>query len=210
MSLRIVLSESDREIEKKINRAIAQEMNLRIRKNNGKVATKIKQAIPAWIRTRPEILSLLSEGTPNSLNSQLGLLPNQAVVAVDDIINSVAASLEVDIRQIDDKLKGRVEFSIQPESFRNLLGLSSGTVVDGDDVLPWLRWLLLEGSSTIVYGYNYTPDLSGRSGGGTMESGGVWRIPPQYAGDLRDNFITRALLNNDRELGKILQEIFND
>lgn len=210
MSFRIVLNESDREIEKKINAAIAQEMNIRVRKGRSRAVNKIKAVIPTWIRQQPEVNSLLQEGTPGSLNSQLGLLPNQGPVAVEDIVNSVVESLQVDIRQIDKKtLRGGIEFSIQPSSFRNLLGLASGTVVDGDDVLPWLRWLLVEGSSTIVYGYNYTPDLSGRSGGGTMSAGGVWRIPPQYAGELRDNFITRALINRDRELRAILQEIFN-
>lgn len=210
MSLRLTLIDTDREIERKINASIAEEMNARVKKNTVRVKKQILQAIPDWIRHQPEIQSLDKEGTPGSLNAQFGLLPGQGDLATSQIINAVMSSLEVRVKQIDKNLRGGIEFSIQPEDMRNLLGLPSGTTITGDTILPWLEWLLIAGTQTIVFGFNYSPDFSGRSGGGTMEAGGVWRIPPEYAGALRDNFITRALFARDRELKTILQGIFND
>jgi len=208
MSINIKLVDSDSEIEKKINIAIAEELNLLIKKRNEKAKRQLKVAIHKWIMAQPEIDSLQSEGVPNTLNSQFGLLPGEAVVAVADIINSVVESIEVNIKPIDSRLNGGVDFLVQPSSLRNLLGLPSGFVISSSGPLHWLSWLLTEGTSTIVYGFTYTPDISGRSGGGTMTSGGVWRIPPQYSGVESDNFITRALLGNDRELAAILMDIF--
>jgi hypothetical protein len=212
MSLRLVLTESDSQIEKKINQAIADEMNIRVGKNARKIENKIKALIPVWIEVQPEVDSLRRDGVPNSLASQLGLLPGQGDLAVSQIVAAVNSSLEVKVEQIKPRtLKGGVTFSIQPESFRNLLGLSAGQVItEQGETLDWLDWLLVQGTATIVYGYSYTPDFSGRSGGGTMKSGGIWRIPPEYAGTLTDNFVTRALSSHDRELKSLLQEILND
>jgi hypothetical protein len=37
-----------------------------------------------------------------------------------------------------------------------------------------------------------------------MDIGGVFRVPPQHAGTVKNNFVTRALLGRDKELAKIL------
>ena len=208
MTISIKLLGSDREIERKINIAIADELNALVNKKHKVATRRIQSSIEGWIRTQPEIASLESEGIPGTLNAQLGLYPGQATLAVSDIVNSIISTIDVKIRPIDNKLRGGVDFSIQPEYFRNLLGIPSGFVVALSGPLHWLNWLLLEGTSTIVYGFSYVPDFSGRSGGGTMTGGGAWRIPPIYAGTESDNFVTRALTNKDRELSTILGDIF--
>lgn len=208
MTIRLNLIESDRQIEQKINDAIAKELNKLIQKNSRRAADRVKIAIEGWITSQPEIASLQSEGVVGELNAQLGLITGQGVLASLDIINAVLATLEVKVRPIDGRLRGGLDLNIQPVNFRTLLDLPSGFVITDSSPLHWLNWLLLEGTKTIVYGYSYNPELSGRSGGGTMEKGGVWRIPPQYAGSQRDNFITRALAGRDKELSSILQDIF--
>lgn len=211
MSLKITLKDSDNEIERKINQAIAEEMNSRIRKRSSKAEQRIRQLLPGWLNSQPEVQSLQDEGTPNSLNAQLGLTRGQGALAVNDLIAAISSAIKVQVKQLNPRnLQGGVEFSIQPESLRNLLGLPSGFVVSESGPLHWLSWLLIEGTSTIVYGYSYVPDFSGRSGGGSMTKGGAWRIPPQFAGTLGDNFVTRALANHDKELTAILQDILND
>lgn len=207
MTISIRLVDSDAEIEKKINTAIADELNMRVRKNQKRVTEMIDYALRAWIRETPEVASLLTDGAVNSLNSQFGFPPGQAAPSVDAVIESVVSTVKVKIRPINKKLKGGLDFLIQPSSLRNLLSLPEGFIASSSGPLHWLSWLLLEGSSTIVYGYSYTPDFSGRSGGGTMSAGGVWRIPPTYSGVETDNFITRALFNHDRELSAILKEL---
>lgn len=208
MSFQITLLDSDGEIQNKIYQAVREELNRLLKKNINKAEARIKQSVDKWIRMQPEVQSILDDGVQNSLHAQFGLLGVQGVLAANDIVASVIASINVKIKYVNNNLAGGVDFEIQPEALNNLLGLSSGFVASESDVLHWLNWLLLEGSNTIVYGYNYTPDSSGRSGGGFMVSGGVWRIPPQFAGTLNDNFITRALSNRDKELEQILRDVF--
>jgi hypothetical protein len=74
--------------------------------------------------------------------------------------------------------------------------------------LHWLDWLLRQGSAVIVSGYQYTPKRDGRSGGGVMTMGSLWRVPPQFAGTLQNNFITKALSNREKELTVILKDVF--
>lgn len=210
MTLNIKLVESNSEIEKKINAAIAEELNALIKKNIKAAQQRIKSSVSGWVTSQPEIQSLLKEGVPNSLHAQFGLATGQGLLSSTNIVNAIVASIEVKVRQVDaKKLNTGIDFNIQPKNLRNLLGLPSGfTQSEDQTTLPWLSWLLLEGSSTIVYGYTYVPDFSGRSGGGTMEAGGAWRIPPEFAGTIDDNFVTRALSNRDKELEEILRGIF--
>ena len=209
MTLTIKLLESNSDIEKKIKTAIAEELNALIKKNFKTAQKRIESSVSGWVTSQPEVQSLLKEGVPNSLHAQFGLQAGQGALSSIEVVNAIIASIEVRVRRVDAKLNTGIDFNIQPENLRNLLGLPSGfTQTEDQDILPWLTWLLLEGSNTIVYGYTYVPDLSGRSGGGTMEAGGSWRIPPEFSGTIDDNFVTRALSNRDKELEGILRDIF--
>lgn len=209
MTLTIKLLESNSDIEKKIKTAIAEELNALIKKNFKTAQKRIESSVSGWVTSQPEVQSLLREGVPNSLHAQFGLQAGQGLLSSIEVVNAIIASIEVRVRRADAKLNTGIDFNIQPENLRNLLGLPSGfTQTEDQDILPWLTWLLLEGSNTIVYGYTYVPDLSGRSGGGTMEAGGSWRIPPEFSGTIDDNFVTRALSNRDKELEGILRGIF--
>ena len=209
MTLTIKLLESNSDIEKKIKTAIAEELNALIKKNFKTAQKRIESSVSGWVTSQPEVQSLLREGVPNSLHAQFGLQAGQGALSSIEVVNAIIASIEVRVRRVDAKLNTGIDFNIQPENLRNLLGLPSGfTQTEDQDILPWLTWLLLEGSNTIVYGYTYVPDLSGRSGGGTMEAGGSWRIPPEFSGTIDDNFVTRALSNRDKELEGILRGIF--
>lgn len=207
VTLRII--ESNTELSRRINQAIARELNSKIKSNKNKVVNRIKRAIPLWLESRPEIAELRSNQTPGSLNAQIGFPRGTADYAVDEIIDGIVQSIQVDVKDVTNSLKGGIEFAIQPASFTNLLSLPSSTfTTETGTTLEWLNWLLKLGTRTIVFGYSYTPDLGGRSGGGVMEGGGLWRINPVFAGTAEDNFITRAFENREKELANILRELF--
>jgi hypothetical protein len=208
MSVYLKLTESDSQIERKINAAIAIELNKMVQRNSSRVEKQLIAAVTRWITYQPEMIELLNPPTPGSLNAQLGISDLQALISTKDIVNAVVGTIEIKISPISNRLKGGIEVRIQPVRMRELLGLPSGFTLTLGGPLHWLSWLLTEGTNTIIYGYSYVPDLSGRSGGGSMKLGGMWRIPPEYSGTLSDNFITRALLGNDKELSSILQETF--
>lgn len=206
--MRIV--ESKGQLERKIKKALAEETNARIKKNLPKITKKIKSLIPIWIRQQPEVYSILSDGVFGSLNAQFGFLPGTSEPAIDAIINAISSTVQVEFKQDKNSLKGGVIFYIQSDDFYNLLSLPEAVIPTLSGSLPWLYWLLIEGNKTIVSGYTYEPDTSGRSGGGTMKLGQSWRVPSQFAGNQTNNFITRALNDRDKELTEILKGALND
>jgi hypothetical protein len=200
------LLESDNTIKKAIHEGIAEHINGAIKKNKQRTTRTLKTSIKKWVGAQPEIASLLSRGGFGSLNAQFGLPSNNAETAVGMITSLVSESLQIRITPVNAKLKGRIEFNFQPTDFSRLLGLNSGhiTTKKGQD-LHWLDWLLTKGDMTIVTGYSYIPGNVGRSGGGSMGFGGVWRVPPEFSGTLQNNFITRSFIGREKEITSILQ-----
>ena len=106
---------------------------------------------------------------------------------------------------MSNRLTGGIEFNFQPADFANLLGLPQGHQVTNKAAdLHWLDWLLTKGDTVIVKGYSYEPSGKGRSGGGSMKTGGFFRIDPSYSGTTINNFITRAFVGRETQLAKIL------
>jgi len=199
--------ESNKKIEKEMYLAIANYISGKINSNRERVQKRLQARIPEWIRSTDEIVSLESDGQQGSLNAQFGLRPGTASSATDAIIQAIVSSIEVEVGRIDKRLRGYIVFNFQPNDFRNLLALPQGVVVTaaGQTNLAWLDWLLTAGGKVIITNYSYVPEIGGRSGGGTMNAGGGWRVPPLFQGTTDDNFVTRALSNREREITPILQ-----
>lgn len=209
MSISIKILESNRQIEGLINQSLASQVNNTIRSNYRKVTNNIKLMIPSWISEQKEVDSLLSQGVQGSLNAQFGLPPGMPELSLAAIIRAVSESISVEISKIDKSLRGSVLFKIQPGDFANLLSLPEGFVTTrlGKD-LHWMNWLLTMGGTPVVMGYSYEPSNLGRSGGGTMVGGKVWRVPSEYTGTIDDNFITRALENRENDIIHALRGLF--
>lgn len=206
MSGNIKVLETPLSFKKKIERAMLQEIESRINKNKQKAERQIAALVPSWALASPEVQSIAQDGVPSSLHAQFGLFRGTGDIVANDIANAIAKSVSLEVN-FTKSLKGTsVTFFIQPTSFVNLLGIPLAEIrTEIGDVLPWMRWLLLEGTRTIVSSYAYEPDTSGRSGGGTMKLGGIWRVPPQFSGTASENFVTRMFLNKDRQIQPILK-----
>jgi len=209
MTIRIELKQSKNQIEK-ISSQITNYLNGKLRKNYSRVVNSLNQKIPVWIREQPEIQSLLQQGIPGELNTVFGLIPGQASLTVQNIIDAIKSSTTINIEKLNRKYSGDISFSFQSSDFSNLLGLASGYVTtEKGENLHWLDWLLMRGDSVILVGYQYEPTLGvGRSGGGIMVKSGFFRVPPQYSGNPQNNFITRAFSNREAEIQKIMMRLF--
>jgi len=197
------------QIEDKVNKAVAEQINNIITQKKTKLIEKSKSLISGWISSQPEMQSLQSS-VPGSLAGQFGLYPGQSISTVQTIISSVQNSITVDFKKFNNKLVGGLEVNFQPNDFINLLNLPQGFVNYKDGSLHWLEWLLLKGDTVIVVNYQYNPKTGvGRSGLGNMIEGGSFRVPPQFSGTDKNNFITRALVGQTQEqqIIKIFQEI---
>ena len=206
MSANLKILETSLSFKKKTEQAMLREIEDRINKNKKKAERQIASLVPSWVLASPEVQSIAQDGVPGSLHAQFGLFSGTGDIVANNIANALAksVSLEVDFTK---RLKGTsVTFFIQPTSFVNLLEIPLGEIRTATgDVLPWMRWLLLEGTRTIVSSYTYEPDNSGRSGGGTMRLGGIWRVPPEFSGTASENFVTRIFQNKNRQIQPILK-----
>ena len=207
MNLRLV--DSIAKIEKDIKTALIADLNTHLDKRKNVAVDRLKQVCKSWILSQPEIKSLDSASVPFSLHSLFGLQRGSEAQIVDTIANAVANSIQVKFSKIDKNFKGGITFSIQPADFQNLLGLPEGHVITkkGTD-LHWLNWLLEKGDTVIITGYKYEASSRGRSGSGTMVQGSSFRVPPSYSGVITNNFVTRAFRNRQKEIERILSEVF--
>ena len=206
MTISLELIEPIPALEGRIYRALATGLNRKIKSKTRRASRILKGHITNWMMESIEINSLLSQGVPYSLNATFGLTPGTPRDAVNAIVSAIADAITIDFTPVSPRtLAGSAIFRFQSTDFANLLGLPEGHQVTemGTD-LHWLEWLLLKGDTVIVKGYLYQPSNSGRSGGGTMDIGGAFRVPPQHAGTASDNFVTRAFFGRDRELARIL------
>lgn len=204
MSISIKLIDSLQSIETKINSALSTQLNNSLSKNISKLQKDlINQAIPEWLNDQPEIQSLRS----GELSGPFGFMTSPTSVA-DAIIDSVAKSVTLSLSKYNKDLTGGgLEISIQPDNFENLLNLPEGHTIYEDGDLHWLKWMLLKGDEIVVVGYEYNPISGlGRTRLGNMKTGRGFRVPPQYAGTSRNNFITRAL-TGQKQLDYMTQRI---
>lgn len=199
------LVDSVKSIERDILGAIAEELNAKIVRGQKKVERDVAEFIAEQINNSYEMIELRG----GYLQGALGVTNPQA--AVLDIMRAVRDSVQVKTRKYNDRLKGGGIFVyIQPSNFSNLLSLPTGNIPINDGVLHWLRWLLEFGDRIIVAGYDYDPESGlGRTGLGTMEKGGSFRIPPEFSGTKDDNFITRAIVTRatDEFIGKSIERM---
>jgi len=207
-AISVTLNDSTAEISRQIFKILSTQINISIIKNRAKTLRIFKVAVKDWLQKSPEIISLLAQGTPNSLNALFGLPPGASNSAVDSIINAVADSAEIQISKVSSNFTGDILFNFQENSLGNLISLPEGhQITMFREDLHWLDWLITKGDTIIVKGFSYEPSKGGRSGGGTMTIGGSFRVPPQHAGVLGDNFITRAFEGKEKEISNILTQL---
>lgn len=77
--------------------------------------------------------------------------------------------------------------------------------------IPWLKWLLLSGTAEAeIFDFSFVPKRgTGRTGGGTMQPGGYWKLTPLFAGDgPDDNYFINLLVARGviREMTDIIQQ----
>lgn len=192
MTIKLKLLDSVASIEKNINAAIAAYINDTIEKNQNNIINNIKNYIPIWIRSQPEMQSLLSND-PSSLVGVFGITKSPSTI-IDSIINSILGSILFKFTKFSNNLNGGFIINIQPTTFSNLLQLPDGYTNYIGGSLHWMDWLLLRGDEIIIANYQYNPKTGlGRSNLGNMIDGGFFRVPPQFSGTIENNFITRAL-----------------
>jgi hypothetical protein len=165
-----------------------------------KTQQALQQVLPKIVKDalvlEPEYASLLS----GQLRSELGV--PDADSKIDQIFNAWSTNLLVENKPISIKgsgLFGGFSINIIKSDFSDIISLPAAVVVDNTSgsIIPWLQWLLLEGNQILIRDYKLRmgPNSRSRTGNAIMVSSSKdnWRVPPQFAGTINNNWVTRAI-----------------
>ncbi len=121
---------------------------------------------------------------------------------LDLIVSTVKNSLQVAYQPITKRggnLTGGLIISILKADFQDILTSNAASyTTEKGQIIPWLDWLLLQGDRIIVLGYDavftttVVEQLRSRTGLALMKKGSGWRVPPEFSGTIKNNWLTRA------------------
>lgn len=169
----------------------------------------VKNKLRSHLEKNKTIQSILgNENGRFSLKQEFGLTTGDAAQEVSNIIEAVVASVKVEFVETRSKVVelGKITISFlsgdAQKNMANRLGMY--LTPKGSDIL-WLNWLLTQGTRVVVDGWSVVQSESARSraGGALMTEKDVYRVSPDHAGTINDNFLTRAI-------DEILPEIQKD
>ena len=184
---------STQDFKQHILKFITKSLNDKLFKDLNQTKNFIQTTVIKHIKNQPEYFSLKS----GELRNQFGLADTGAV----DSVLSALDDIEIDIKKPSsnrNEIQASFIVNMIKDSLQELLSTNGATVItQKGEQLEWLRWLLIEGNNSVVLGYRYMPKStpSSRTGQGIMVSGksAIFRVPPEFAGTITDNWITRGV-----------------
>jgi hypothetical protein len=202
MIFEMSILESDSQIRTLILEAMKDHMQTAINSSSKDIIGQIKIIVLDALKTEPEYESLKS----GTLRYELGI-PDTSVV--DSVVDKM-----VDTLRLNTKPVGITNFGLNGGYELTMLESDSiGGIINDEDAfvndeirgykLPWLKWLLLEGNKPIVRQYEVKigPNKSSRTGAAIMvDSDKNWRVPPEFAGSVTNNWTTRAIDKIEKQI----------
>ena len=168
----------------------------------------------AHARSKTEGVVCVGRVCGESVFYELGLVDGSSKIS--QLINIWINNIEYNYNKPSIKNNNiRASFSVNAikSDFSDVLGSDYAQMTDNlrGYSLPWLKWLLLDGSMTIIDNYTVTMGYNkySRTGNAVMTpSSGSWKIQSQFAGTLGDNWITRAIDNSTDSINNLLDKAF--
>lgn len=184
-----------------------------IRDMVGPVKEKVARQIDFLIRNSPEYESLLSDDT-HSLHGQLGVVnPENFMNAMISTITDNVNVETIPFTRRGDSFDGGMLVQVLLADFSDVLSIAGASFPSKGGNVDWLRWLLLGGASELINTHFYLGGRNfthwSRTGLGIMaKSYGKrsWGVPSEFAGDISDNWLTRALTPILDDIGIILKQ----
>jgi hypothetical protein len=198
--VKVNLVESDREIQKKINKALSKQATMVMNSAAKDIYKNLRPIVRTAIANSAAINSLRG----GRLAADFGLTKDPTPL----IIEAVADSIQVKPRRVTfsgSKAVTGIEIYIQPTSFENLFSLPVAEQVIKNGRLPWLKWLLTLGDTLIIadFGIEYGP--FGRTGKARMtRKNAPFQVNPQFSGTASNNFISKALKAHSGQIKQVI------
>jgi len=207
MKISLRLLESDKDISNTILDAIISYMKPKIPTIVSNIKSKLPNIIKSFIVNEPEYQSLKS----GKLRYEFGIPDVSVVDTIVDFWSNNFTVVSKPIAKKNNQIFYSLSISMIRQNFNDVLSLSDSIVYDSVSgiTLPWLEWLLLDGGKIIVKNYEVKMGSNPRSRTGMavmIESKKNWRVPPEFAGTIRNNWITRAIDNINNEITNVIRQ----
>ena len=211
MKISFKLLESDKTVSNKILKALLSDIKVFVNKSFNKIKQQLPPIIITSIKSAPEYDQLIN----GNLRLELGIAdPNTKVAGLIDIWskNIVYNYTKPEIK--NNKIKASFSIEMIKSDFSDVLGSDYAIVIDSlrGYSLPWLEWLLLDGSKSIVKNYEviFGPNPASRTGSAIMSpSSDSWGVSSSYAGTIGDNWITRSIDAAEGQISNLFDEVFS-
>ncbi len=204
----IRLTESDLQIRKRIIKSLKTDLSNLLTKSAQNITIELRKIVKEAIEATKEYDSLNNK----RLSWELGLVDGKN--RIDGIIKIWTDNINVRIQRPRARGAGifaGIDIKMIRTDYSDVLASNEAvfTTEKGTD-LEWLRWLLTEGSGNIVLGYRVrvAPHRRSRTGQAIMieDDRRNWRIPPEFSGTPRNNFLTRALNSVKKDMEDAIQK----
>lgn len=172
---------------------------------------RVRESLSKRLGQSPLVADMRANG---ELAGQLGL---------PDAANRIERILEIWIRgvtvkaqplkKVGKQIRGGLTIRGIDRDFKDVLGASEATfVTEAAEILPWLSWLLTQGTRPIIKDYRLAVNpIFSRTNRYVMvrAEDKFWSVPQEFAGTLNNNFLTQALAGFDKDIEKIISEELN-
>lgn len=205
MKLSLSVVQDSNNIANLIMKDISANINKIFNKAIPKIENDLKFLLAEAIRSQPEYSSLMA----GTLKAELGL-PDSSIVqqTVDYFVENIRVTKN-NIKYSSKGLLGNISIELFSDSSVNsAVNSDFANIQDVKGyIIPWLQWLLLEGSSILIKNYEvkYGNSPYSRSGMAIMvQSNDSWSVPNMFAGQINDNWITRAINSSEQSIVNII------
>ena len=205
------IPETTKQIETKALKTIVRDLNQVLDKTANQITKPIRNLVRESLMRQPEVRSI----EDGQLRAEFGLPDGRG--RISDIINFWTKGIIIKKRRIqirNNQLYGGINIDIIRSDYQDIFAEPSANLItEKGQRLPWLEWLLVFGDRVIIRDYEvqFSNVSRSRTGSAIMvkRSDGRWRVPPQFAGNRTNNFVTRALSAIEVPLSKIIETQLN-
>jgi len=201
------LLESDSEIASLILKSILGDAKNYFRKLGPKLQPEIQRIVKTAITNSLEYQSIVS----GKLRQHFGLPDGSSRLS-----QIMALWERIQVETKSPKIKGSqigasIEIVMIKADYSDVLNLPASVLVtEKGEQLEWLNWLLLAGDKTIIRDYEIVigPSKYSRTGDAIMKKkvSGKWKVPSEFSGTSRSNWITRVLDSVSSEIDNAIEK----
>jgi len=207
MKLSLKIIENNKDIYKNILAALLPEVTSYMNNAIDIIRYELGNIIKQYILNSPEYSSIVG----GDLKYELGLIDGYS--KIEGLIDFWTKNIQYEYNRPairNNMIRSSFSAKLIRSDFSDVLGSEYAHMTDNfrGYSLPWLEWLLLNGTAIIIDDYQVTMGYNkhSRTGGAIMTTGGSWRVPSQFAGTIGDNWITRSIESASADIDNLLKK----